>query len=807
MTPHIDDWFRQKQWQPYDFQRSCWKQALQGQSGLLNAPTGFGKTFALFLPLLERMKSHPEAYRAQGLYMLWITPLRALAGDLERSMQAAAVGFGLNIRIEARSGDTEAKVKARQKYKLPEVLITTPESLHLMLSRTGWPDAVMRLEYLIVDEWHELVGSKRGVMIELARTQLQRLRPELCIWGISATIGNLNQAAEVLHGYPQTDHQLVKSNQLKKLDMQTIIPEHMDRYPWAGHLGLSMLPQVVPMLKFAKTTLIFTNTRSQAELWYQGLLAYDPTLAGQIALHHGSLSSEIRIWVESALQQGQLKAVVCTSSLDLGVDFRPVEQVIQIGSPKGIARYVQRAGRSGHSPGATSRIYFVPTHALELLEAAALRNAVNLGIMEKRNPLIQPVDLLLQFMMTLACGEGFDSELLYNDLLKTFAFQGFSKDQFNWCINFICQGGQTLHAYDEYKKAGVVDGSIRALNRSIANRHRMCIGTIVSDQQMLIEFVNGSRIGQVEESFISQLKIGDVFWFAGRALELIRVRDTKVQVRKASKIGGKVPSWMGGRMPLSSQLAELMLEKCKAAGKGIFEDLEMQSIRPLIRRQLEQSSLPDGDELLIEVLHSSDGTQFYFYPFEGRQVHAGLSALIAYRISKTLPISFSIAMNDYGFELHTDQQIGFSPDDMSEWFNTDHLREDIFKSLNATEMARRQFGEICRVAGLVFHGYPGMPIRNKHLKASSHLLFDVFYQYEPENLLIYQAFEQVLRFQLDEDRLRIALQRIKRKGIRISMINKQSPFSFPIMVDRLRERLSSESLQQRLQKMLKELEA
>jgi ATP-dependent Lhr-like helicase len=332
----------------------------------------------------------------------------------------------------------------------------------------------------------------------------------------------------------------------------------------------------------------------------------------------------------------------------------------------------------------------------------------------------------------------------------------------------------------------------------------MSIGTIVGDNNLIIEFMNGSKLGQIEEYFISSLKPGDHFWFAGRALEFVRIREMKVQVRKSSAPQGKVPSWMGGRMPLSSQLSAYLREKCDAAAQGLLEGSEMAALEGLLGRQAQASVIPSRDELLIEYVHSSEGYHLFVFPFEGRLVHEGMAALFAYRISRLRPISFSIAMNDYGFELLSDQRIELHESLARTLCSTEHLRQDIMQSLNATEMARRQFGEICRVAGLVFQGFPGAPIRTKHLKASSHLLFDVFYEYEPDNLLIQQALDQALQLQLDESRMRLALKRIATQKVVIRYLDRPTPFCFPIMADRLREKMSTETLADRLKKIAAE---
>ena len=377
-------WFAKKGWTPFPFQRKTWAAYLGGTHGLVNAPTGSGKTYSLIIPiLLDFIRNHPQQRDKQnnGLQAIWITPIRALTREIQSAAQRAVEDLGLRWQVAIRSGDTPQSERARQKRKPPELLITTPESLHLLLATKGYPKLFANLQCIVVDEWHELLGSKRGVQTELALSRLKGMLPGLRTWGISATIGNMDEALEVLLG--ETLHngryEVIRADIAKEIEVTSVLPDEIERFPWAGHLGTSLLAKVVPIIEQSKSTLIFTNTRAQCEIWYQGLLEVAPDLAGIIAMHHGSIARDLRDWVEDALHAGTLKAVVCTSSLDLGVDFRPVETIVQIGSPKGVARFMQRAGRSGHQPGALSRIYFVPTHSLELMEAAALRMAIVKG--------------------------------------------------------------------------------------------------------------------------------------------------------------------------------------------------------------------------------------------------------------------------------------------------------------------------------------------------------------------------------------------------------------------------------------------
>ena len=496
-----------------------------------------------------------------------------------------------------------------------------------------------------------------------------------------------------------------------------------------------------------------------------------------------------------------MKCVVCTSSLDLGVDFRPVETVIQVGSPKGIARFMQRAGRSGHQPGATSKIYFLPTHSLELVEAAAIREGMKRNIIEERIPYARSFDVLIQYLITLAVSDGFNPEEIFRELKSTFSFHSMSEDEWAWLLNFITTGGNSLTAYDEFRKVEVVNGIFKVENRTIAHRHRLSIGTIVGDSSLLVKYVSGKYLGTIEEYFISRLNPGDVFWFAGKALELVRVKDMEAQVRKSKKKSGKVPSWQGGRMPLSSQMGEMIRYQISLASKGKFVEPELKFLKPLTTLQQTLSHLPSLDEFLVEYIETGDGYHLMMYPFEGRFVHEGMASLVAYRIAQIKPISFSIAMNDYGFELLSDQEIPVYEALETDLLGEDNLLKDIQASVNSIEMARRKFRDIAAISGLVFKGFPGKPVKDRHLQSSSQLFFNVFHEYDSANLLLHQSFEEVMDFQLEEARMRKALKRIVQQKIIVKHPDRPTPFAFPIMVDRLREKLSSESLQERIRKM------
>lgn len=836
----VNDWLSSKNLKPFAYQQETWQHIINGKSGLVNAPTGTGKTFSVFLgSLIQFINNNPKNYQSKSknkLQLIWITPLRALAKDIGRAMDEVIDELGMQWKIGIRNGDTSITDRQKQKKQMPEVLIITPESLHLLLAQKNYSEIFESLKIIAVDEWHELIGSKRGVQVELAisriigvrsskfeipgsensTSKLQLQTSNFSLWGISATIGNLNQAMEVLLAplakWRGAAGEVVRANLQKQIEVESIIPDEIEKYPWAGHLGIKLAEKILPIISQSKTTLIFINTRGMSELWYQTLLRIAPELSGAIALHHGSIEMELRTWVEEALHEGKLKAVVCTATLDLGVDFRPVEIVIQVGSPKGVARFLQRAGRSGHSPDAVSKIYFLPTHSLELIEAAALKSAIDKQYIESREPMLLCYDVLIQYLGTLAVSDGFISNKIFKEVKATYCYSGLTEEEWNDILYFLTSGGSALQQYDEYKKVEMEDGIYKIKNRRIAMRHRLHVGTIVSDAMLKVKYLGGGYVGIIEEYFISRLEPGDSFTLAGKQLELVMIKDMTVIVRNSKLKKSVVPSWMGGRLPLSASLGKVLREKFDEASLVVSRQssivnipIELSVLKPLFDLQAKLSHVPKANELLIEQIETEDGFHLFVYPFEGRLVHEAMAAVLAYRISKITAITFSIAMNDYGFELLSDQPIPVDDSNAYELFSLNNLMEDIQRSVNATEMAKRKFRDIAVIGGLIFQGYPGEHKKTRHLQASAGLLFNVFNEYDPGNVLLRQAYQEVFDQQMEEVRLRDMLQRIQHSKIVITYPQQLTPFCFPIKVDSMRENLTSEKLEDRIRRMQRQL--
>lgn len=802
-------WFADRCWQVFDFQRTAWTAALDGESGLIHSPTGTGKSLAAWMgPLLAAPTTTADG-KPLPIRVVWLTPMRALAADTAENLRRPVRDLNLPWTVGLRTGDTSASERAKQKRRLPSALVTTPESLSLLLSYADTVRQLRGVTHVIVDEWHELLGSKRGVQTELCLAALRQMNPELATWGLSATIGNLIEARDVLLG-PGRDRnhpgRIISGNLSKTTSITALIPRQMERFPWAGHLGLNLLDDVLAAIERAESTLLFTNTRSQAELWFEAIQKARLDWLESLALHHGSLDRAHRATVEQLLRDGRLKCVVATSSLDLGVDFSPVDQVINIGSPKGVARLLQRAGRSGHRPGQASAVLCVPTMAPELIEIAAARRAANAGRVEARTPLVRCLDVLAQHLVTVTLGGVRDPESVRAAIARTHAYQDLTDIEWRWACDFVTRGGDALQNYPEFRLVDVTADGWKVTDRRIAHRHRMAVGTITSDAAVNVAWASGGRIGTIEESFISRLKPGDGFLFAGRKLELVRVRDMTAQVRRATGRTRLVPRWAGGKSPLSSQVAEHMQALMADAAAGCFEEPELAALRPLLAVQATWSALPTPGTCVCETTTSREGQHLFVYAFAGRLAHQGLAALVAWRLARETPATFSFSINDYGFELLTRTRRAYTIQALRAALSPDNLEADIDACLNASEMAKRQFRDIARVAGLVFQGYPGAGKSARQLQASSGLIFDVMTQYDPTNRLTAQARDEVLAAQLQISRIRTAVDRIADAEIVLHTTERLTPLAFALWAERLREQISTESWTDRVAAMRQRLE-
>lgn len=778
-------------------------------SGLVHAPTGTGKTYAVWAPaLMEWMSEQRDGQipkRAPHLRVLWLTPLRALVEDTTRTLEELSEGLELPWSIQSRSGDTSSSIKARQRKKYPSCLVTTPESLSLLLSYPETQAAFSDLRAVIVDEWHELLATKRGTQAELCLARLRKWNPALKTWGLSATLGNLDTALSTLVG-SHKKRVLINGDLKKKFVVKTIIPKDMEKFPWAGHLGGKLVEQVARQIEKARTTLVFTNVRSQTEYWYNALLSVRSEWVEDLGIHHGSIDRKDRSQVEERLRHGKIKAVVCTSSLDLGVDFSPVEQVIQIGGPKGVARLLQRAGRCGHQPGAVSRVFCVPTQAMELVEYAAVREAMEARKIEQREPLRAPLDLLAQHLITLALGGGFMEKETLDEVRTAWSYRDLTDEEWGWTLDFVIRGGKTLRAYDQFKRVLVKNGVHCVESKIIGRFHRMSIGTITSDQAITVKLKTGKTLGTIEESFISRLKPKSNFFFSGKLLKLEKVRDLTAVVSKAKSGQGAIPVWGGGRSPLSSELSIAVRDKLREAKDGIFQDPEMKAMAPTLAIQEKNSTLPTQNQFLIEKTRTKEGVNWFLFPFAGRLANEGLAALTSYRMSKLIPMTLSVSFNDYGFHLCSNEDLNLNEKEWRSLLNPENLVKELLGCMNLSEMTKRQFREIARVAGLIFQGFPGSQKSARQVQASGGLFFDVFTKYDPENLLLIQSRREVLERQLEVQRIRSKLEEIKKQDLILSKTHLLSPFAFPLWAESLRTQVSTESWGDRVRKMAKVLE-
>ena len=805
-------WFETRGWEPFPFQEQVWQAMAEGASGLVHAPTGTGKTLAAWLGALGRTTgaSRGSSEQARGIRVVWITPLRALAADTVRALEEPLVPLqplASGWKVGVRTGDTSAADRRRLRQSWPAALVTTPESLSILLSLEDAHEIFADLETVIVDEWHELLSTKRGVQTELALSRLRSLRPKLVCWGLSATLANLDEAVAALVGPSRAaEARLVSARVPRRLEIETLIPEPMERFPWAGHMGMRLLPQVVAAIDRAATSLVFTNTRSQAERWFDALRTARPDWKPAIGLHHGSVDRELRTRAEDGLRNGRLKCVVATSSLDLGVDFGPVEQVLQVGSPKGIGRLLQRAGRSGHAPGAVGRLVCVPTHALELIECAAARQAVADGIVEARHPLTNPLDCLAQHIVTVACSGGFREEELRAEVGGTKAFADLDDASWQWAIDFASRGGPALAAYPDFSRIKQRFGRWYIASQAIARRHRMSIGTIAGDATVDVKWLRGGRLGTVEESFISRLNEGDRFLFAGRPLTLFRFDGLTAWVKRARGSASlQVPRWNGGRMPLSTLLSTAILDlvgKASLPESAATALAEVRAVLPLLRVQSRWSRMPDRETLLIERWQGRDGHHAFVFPFEGRLVHEGLAALVAWRIARSKPSTLTLACNDWGLELAGRDPPAADERTWRQLLSPANLLDDLLACLNGTEMAKRHFREIARVAGLV----SGAQRTNRQTQASAGLIFDVLSEHDTGNMLLDQARREVLEQQFEFRRLRAAVEAITSREIRIVDTARLSPLAFPIWAEQIQSRLTTQGWLERISEMARELE-
>lgn len=797
----VESWFSRQGWTPWEFQRKAWRAYLEGQSGLIQVPTGAGKTYAAFLGPIAEMA---EGERSRTLRILYVSPLRAVARDIELALRTPAAAIVPWALVESRTGDTPAAVRAKQRERLPHVLITTPESLTLILTREYAAELLSGVRCVIVDEWHELIASKRGTQTELALARLRRFSPRMRAWALSATLPNTAEAARAVVGVAAPDPVIVRANMPREVMVDSVIPSDPARLPPAGHLGLSVLPDVLNAIDPAVSTLLFTNTRSQAERWFYAIRLAKPEWEPRMALHHGSIDREERERVESGLKNGEISLVVATSSLDLGVDFAPVERVFQIGSPKGIARLMQRAGRAGHRPLQPCRITCVPTYGLELFEIEAVRAALASGRIEPRTPMDKPLDVLAQHMVSCALGGGFTPDELFAEVRSAWSYRGLTRDEFEWTLSLVREGGGTLRAYPEYHRVAPIDGRYRVPTARLATMHRLNVGTITGEGTLDIRYLSGRSLGRIEENFVAGLREGEKFVFAGKVLAFAFLKDLVAYVRPARGKTTYTPIWAGTKLPISEPLAESIREAMERAGRGDSDSPELRAAAELVSLQRRLSLVPGHDEILIELCESREGHHLFVFPFGGRLAHAGLASVVALRLARSKRSTFSLAVNDYGFELVCPERFEYATAIGPSLFAPGDLDGDTEGSVNLTELAKLRFRDVARVSGLVNQNYPGTHKTARQSQAGATLIFDVLSEFDPGNLLLHQARREVMDLHFERGRLRRVMERMAASPLRIVKTSRFTPLSFPLVVERQAGSLTTEGLMERVDRMRRE---
>lgn len=771
----LSEWFASRGWSVRRHQLEMLEAARAGRHALLTAPTGAGKTLAGFLPTLVDLIDQPDF---DGLHTLYISPLKALAVDVQRNLLTPIDEMGLPIKVETRSGDTPANRKARQRVKPPQILLTTPESLNLLLSQEDSFTLFANLKHVIIDEVHAFASGKRGDLLSLSLARLQRIAPDMKRSALSATVadpddfrawlapyGNINAVTHVLgeEGAPA--------------DIAIMIPETPEgnkiRVPWVGHAGVYAIPQVMEQIKANRMTLVFTNTRFLAEFIFQKLWDInDDTL--HIGVHHGSLSKEARRKVENAMASGQMRALVCTASLDLGVDWGDIDCVIQMGAPKGSSRLLQRIGRANHRLDVSSKALLVPGNRFEYLEAQAALDAVNEGKRDGEPFRPGGLDVLAQHVMTCACAAPFQEDDLLDELQSSLPFSALDKDTFDRVLGFTRDGGYALKAYDKFKRLRRdAKGVWHLVHPRFATQHRLNAGIIVDAAMMTVRFKNGRNLGKVEESFAAMLSPGDTFFFAGMSLELVKI-DTSDVVVRATKKAAMIPSYMGARLPLTTHLSDRVRGfLTDRAGWARFPD----DVREWLEMQDHRSRLPEPGELLVETFPHKGLHYMAVYSFEGWNAHQSLGMLLTRRMETRglKPIGF--VANDYALACWSVEPVI----DPASLFSADILEDEFFDWIESSYLLKRAFREVAVISGLVDRQHPGKRKTGKQVTFSTDLIFDVLRKYEPDHLLMQAAWADARARMTDVARLGDLLDRAAGSMVHVDL-DRVSPLAVPVLV-------------------------
>ena len=788
----IDNWLKKNNWTIYNHQIETLKLSENGYDVLLVAPTGGGKTLAGFLPSLNDLINNKP--KKNNLHTLYISPLKALTIDVHRNLTSPIEDQGLDIRVETRTGDTSAYKKNRQKVLPPDMLMTTPESLALLLSNKESKDYFKNLKYLVIDEIHTLVNTKRGDLLSLNLSRISSISPDCKRIGLSATVKNKNAVLKFLTSKKKAKTLNVEETSVPKID----ILETNNRVPWSGHMASYAIRDIYQKIKKSSLTIVFVNTRAQAELVFNKLWQENDNNL-RIAIHHGSLEKEIRRKVESLMSLGKIDCVVATSSLDLGIDWGDVDLVVQIGSPKGISRFLQRIGRSNHRFDEPSNALLVPSNRFEYLECLSAINSIKNKLLDETKEKKGSLDVLAQHILGVACSEPFQVDELYNQVINAWPYRNLAKIKFFEVLEFVKNGGYSLKHYEQYSKIGVNKDKFYAIkNKSIRNRYRLNVGTIVESYMLKVKLGNRT-LGQVEEWFIEGLNEGDTFLFSGRVLEYQSISNNNVIVKSTSHTQPKIPSYAGGRLPLST---ELSIEVRKLLSKNQSWKNFPNQINEWLKLQSKFSNLPSLNGLLVETFpRLMRGKKRFFlicYTFEGRNANQTLGFLMSKKMQRIgyKPISF--VATDYALAIWSINEVT----DVNIILNDDLMLDDLYEWLEETPLLKKNFRDAAIISGLIERSIPGQKKTGKQVLFNSDLIFNVLKKHEPKHLLLEVAREDSYRGLIDLDRLSEFLKRIE-KNIAHEKLDRISPLAVPLILEINRQTVDKSEMEEYL---LEELE-
>ncbi|MDX6749626.1 ligase-associated DNA damage response DEXH box helicase [Geminicoccaceae bacterium 1502E] len=788
------DWFAQRGWRLRGHQARMLELAQEGRDALLVAPTGGGKTLAGFLPSLVALAGGER----RGLHTLYVSPLKALTVDVGRNLEAPIAEMGLPVRWAARTGDTPQNRRARQRKDPPGILLTTPESLALLLSFEDAATFFGGLEAVILDELHALAESKRGVLLSLALARLRTLAPKARFTGLSATVAEPERLRRWLSPAPERVA-VVEGDPGVKPEVEILVPRGY--MPWAGHIALYAARDVYGLIRAHRTTLVFVNTRAQAELLF-GALWRENREDLAIALHHGSLAPEQRRKVEAAMARGGLRAVVCTSSLDLGIDWGDVDLVVQVGAPKGVSRLLQRIGRANHRLDEPSRAMLVPANRFEVLECMAALEAMEAGTLDEVPAPPGGLDVLAQHITGVACSGPFDADALYEEVRRAAPYADLSREAFDATLNFVATGGYALQVYERYRRlVQGEDGRWRLTDKKLVLQYRMNVGTIVEAPVMRVRLgLRGRRLGEVEEYFVTMLQPGDTFLFAGRLLRFEGIRDNEVIVRTAhGTVDPKVPAYAGGRLPLSSHLAQRVRGMLGSHGK--WQRLPAQ-VREWLEHQEKRSSLAAPDELLVETFARGGRHFLVAYCFAGRNAHQTLGMLLTRRMERAGLRPQGFVASDYNIAVWGLESVG----DVAPLFGLDMLGDDLEEWMAESSMLKRSFRNAAVVAGLIERRHPGQRKTGRQVTFSADLVYDVLRKYESDHVLLQAARAEAAYGLTDIRRLADLLAEVQGR-IRHVRLSRISPFAVSIIAGIGREQVGGGGIDRDLEEAVAELVA